>query len=105
MTGLELLLCGASLLLLLAGGWAFLNYSLYRDFENKNHVVQVLFSAVFALSSNLLLMLLFEILGVMTQRCGGRAGGAGRVSWRLCAADVSTALTFVQNICISFSTP
>lgn len=67
MGGGELLLCGLVLLLLLAGGWLFLNYSLYRDFENRNHVVQLLFSSVFALSSNLLVMLLFEILGVLSQ--------------------------------------
>lgn len=65
---MELLFCGLCLLLLAAGGWLFLNYSLYRDFENRNHVVQLLFASVFSLSSNLLLLLLFEILGVLSER-------------------------------------
>ncbi len=63
----ELLVCGVCLLLLLVGGWLFLNYSLYRDFENRNHVVQLLFATVFALSANLLQLLLFEIVGVLSQ--------------------------------------
>ncbi|GAB4817352.1 hypothetical protein N2152v2_004398 [Parachlorella kessleri] len=66
MTGAELLVCGVCLLLLLLGGWLFLNYSLYRDFENKNHIVQLLFATVFALSANLLQVLLFEIVGILS---------------------------------------
>ena len=64
MTGLELLVVGGSLLLLFLGGWWFLAYS-HQEMEERETLVRVLFATVFALSGNMLQLLLFEILGVL----------------------------------------
>ncbi|KAK9815635.1 hypothetical protein WJX72_007232 [[Myrmecia] bisecta] len=72
----EALIITGSFGTLFVAGWLFLNHSLYRDFEEKDTIVQVLFSAVFALSVNLLQLVLFEILDVLSHR-------ARWVNWRL----------------------
>lgn len=80
---------------LVTAGLLFVNHSLYKDFEGKDPVVQVvvcgnsaliipytkrltspnapqgLFAVVFALSVNLLLLILSEILGVLSHRSAG----------------------------------
>lgn len=53
---------------LLAVGLLFVNQGLYKDFDGKDPVAQALFAVVFALSANLLLLILSEILGVLTHR-------------------------------------
>mmetsp|Transcript_21307 Transcript_21307/g.64114 ORF Transcript_21307/g.64114 Transcript_21307/m.64114 type:complete len:476 (-) Transcript_21307:3142-4569(-) len=68
MTVWEALIVGGSLLGLTTAGWLFLNRSLYRGHDDKDPVVQVLFAAVFALSVNLLMLILFEILDLMSVR-------------------------------------
>ena len=79
----------------MTAGLLFVNHSLYKDFEGKDPVVQVctcgndtliipcvkrltspnapqgLFAVVFALSVNLLLLILSEILGVLSHRSAG----------------------------------
>ena len=70
MSALDVVPCGASLLLLMVAGWAFLKRSIYPDTEEGNPGVQLLFAAVFALSANLLELLLCEILGLLDPRCG-----------------------------------
>lgn len=64
MTGLEALILGSSLLLLFLGGRWFLAYS-YQEMEGRETLVRALFATVFALSGNMLQLLLFEILGVL----------------------------------------
>lgn len=59
------LVVGGSLLGLFVAGWLFLEYGLYRDAEQKNRPAQAMFAAVFALSANMLQLLVFEILGVL----------------------------------------
>ncbi|CAL8468873.1 g8414 [Coccomyxa elongata] len=56
----------ASLIILFCLGWAFLNRSLFKDYEEEHSGVQVLFALVFALSVNLVELVLFEILGVLS---------------------------------------
>ncbi|GAX79959.1 hypothetical protein CEUSTIGMA_g7398.t1 [Chlamydomonas eustigma] len=46
-------------------GWKFLNFSLYQNLDEKDFKVQALWSVVFALSCNLLILVLYEIMGVM----------------------------------------
>ncbi|KAI3426358.1 hypothetical protein D9Q98_008730 [Chlorella vulgaris] len=57
-----------SLLGLLLAGWLFLRWTILTHYDashRRNPVVQLLFAAVFALSANLLQLLVFEILDIM----------------------------------------
>jgi hypothetical protein len=73
MAGLALLQTGGSLAALLVAGWLFLRSTILRSYDaphRRNALVQLLFAAVFALSANLLQLLIFEILDLMDSRWG-----------------------------------
>ena len=102
------------MLLLSSLDWTALSPSVYectschnciwrRPYDTANFAVQVIFSLVFALSVNLLQLVLFEILGVLDYRCARPSQRQGTtalpVLLQACALNVSadTRNTAVQG--------
>ncbi|KAH7624070.1 putative GPCR-type G protein 1 [Nannochloris sp. 'desiccata'] len=65
MGAIDLLVAVVSFAVFFIAGMKFLDYSVYRDFENRSPAAQILFAVVFALSAFMLELLVFEILGYM----------------------------------------
>lgn len=94
MAGLEFV-PALSLVGLLLAGWLFLRSTILTQYDashRRNLVVQLLFAAVFALSANLLQLLVFEILDLMDPRCVARCGVQSDAPVWCCCFLVVTAL-------------
>eukprot|EP00850_Spirogloea_muscicola_P002678 SM000010S04316 [mRNA] locus=s10:971591:975426:+ [translate_table: standard] len=85
---LEAGVAGGSLAGLFVAGWWFLQARLYKDYEEKRAGVDVLFCAVFALSTNLLQLVLLEMLPLLGKR-------ARLLNWRLDLVALIALLVFV----------
>lgn len=55
----------ASQVVFFAGGWVFFVKQLFRNYEIRNVLVQLIFSLTFALSLTMFELIIFEIAGIL----------------------------------------
>ncbi len=64
---LDTLIVLCSQLLFFSIGWVFFTNKLFRDYEVRNRLVQLVFAWTFAMSCTLFQLIIFEILDVLSR--------------------------------------
>lgn len=77
------------------GGWLFLSRKLFRDYEVKYSIVQILFSAVFSASLNLFELIIFEIMDILDP-------SSRWINWKAALYFLMFTLIFVLPYCQAF---
>ena len=78
----------SSLALFFSGGWIFFLKQLFRDYEVRHLVVLVVFSCTFALSCTMFQLIIFEIVGTLSE-------SSRRFYWRVSLASMLLLVIFV----------
>ncbi|WKX97873.1 hypothetical protein Q1695_013511 [Nippostrongylus brasiliensis] len=77
-------------------GWLFFMKQLFKNYEVRNRIVQLVFSITFSLSCTMFELIIFEIMDVMDS-------GSRFASWRLCLSAILITLIVALPLYVSYT--